>query len=183
MQKPVQVTFRGMPVSDAVETACLEEAARLERFYDRITTCRVVVELPHQQHRKGNQYNVKVDIGVPGTELVVDRAPPPHREDEDVHVALREAFDAARRRLEDWVERHRHQGKGRDSGPIARVIRLFDDYGFLQTPGGIDIYFHRNAVRNGGFDTLAVGTWVKYVEHAGNEGPQASSVRPLGVAP
>jgi ribosome-associated translation inhibitor RaiA len=107
MQIPVQVTFRDLPVDDAIEAACLREAGKLERFYDRITSCRVVVAQPHRHHKKGNQYGIRVDLTVPGAEIVINREPPAHQRDEEWQVAVHDAFARARRRLEDHVDKQR----------------------------------------------------------------------------
>ncbi len=181
MQVPVQVTFRDMPVSDAVEAACWEEAAKLERYCDRITSCRIVIAESHHRHRKGNLFEVRIDMAVPGRLLTVHREPPEHHADEDIGVAVREAFDRARRQLEDYVRQRRQQVKAHEGPPCGRIAKLLseDGYGFIEAPDGREIYFHRNSVRNGGFDRLAVGAEVRYVEEQGVEGPQATAVMPL----
>ena len=102
MQMPVQVTYRGMTSSPAIEDAVRERAAKLEQFHPRITSCRVVIEQPAQHKRKGKEFVVHVDVKVPGGEVAVNRY---HHE--DVYVALRDAFDAARRKLEDFAREQR----------------------------------------------------------------------------
>ena len=96
----LQVTVREMPHSDAVEAAIRRKAASLDRVYARITAVRVTVEAPHHHHHQGNLYTVKLDITLPGGEIVVNRD---HAE--DVYVALRDAFQAARRQLIGKAER------------------------------------------------------------------------------
>jgi ribosomal subunit interface protein len=102
MQLPVQVTYRGMQSSAALDDAVREKAAKLETFHPRITSCRVVIEQPAQHKRKGSEFVVHVDLTAPGAEIAVNRD---HAE--DVYVALRDAFDAARRRLEDFARAQR----------------------------------------------------------------------------
>ena len=102
MQIPLQITIRGFEHSDALETHIREKADKLDEFFDRIMSCRVVVEVPHKHHHQGKQFNVRIDIGVPGSEIVVNRD---HAE--DVYVALRDAFDAAKRQLEDYARKIR----------------------------------------------------------------------------
>jgi len=102
MQIPLQVTIRDMEHSEAVETYIRDKAKKLEEFYDRIISCRVVVEMPHKHHHQGKQFNVRIDVGIPGHEIAVNRD---HAE--DVYVALRDAFDAARRQLEEQVKKMR----------------------------------------------------------------------------
>ncbi len=75
---PVQITFRNMKPSEAVDTRVREEVAKLETFYRRIMRCRVIVEVPHKHHKKGDLYHVRIDMTVPGAELVVKREPGLH---------------------------------------------------------------------------------------------------------
>jgi len=177
MQLPLQVTLRDVSPSEAVEGYIRERAAKLDSFYDRIMSCSVVVEAPVRHHRKGGPFKVRIDLTVPGDELVVDR-----QVDEDLYVAIREAFDAMRRRLEDHSRRQRGSVKTHEGPPQARVSRLFPEegYGFLETPDGAEIYFHRNSVLGAGFDRLEIGAEVRYVMEQGEKGPQASTVIIVG---
>jgi ribosomal subunit interface protein len=102
MQTPLQITIRDVEHSAALEAHIRDKANKLNEFYDRIMSCRVVVEMPHKHHHQGRQFNVRIDIGVPGDEIVVDRD---HHE--DAYVALRDAFDAAKRMLEDHARKIR----------------------------------------------------------------------------
>ncbi len=106
MQIPLQVTLKDMPQSEAVESRIREKAEKLSRFYDRIISCRVVVESPHRHQHQGKLYSVRIDLTVPGAELVANRA-----QDEDVYVAVRNAFVAITRQLEDFVRRQRGEVK------------------------------------------------------------------------
>jgi ribosomal subunit interface protein len=117
MKLPVQITFRDMSPSEALEANVREKAQKLDRFYDRIMGCRVVVEAHHKHHHKGNLYHVRIDLTVPGQELVVSREPVEDHSHEDVYVAVRDAFDAARRQLEDYARRRRHQVKRHEGAP------------------------------------------------------------------
>ncbi len=100
MQTPLQITFRDIPHSDALDTHIREKAQKLEQFFSGLISCRVVVEQSAKHHQQGKPFNVRIDLGVPGSEIVVDR-----QEDEDVYVALRDAFDAAKRQLEDYARK------------------------------------------------------------------------------
>lgn len=102
MQTPLQITVRNIEHSDALETRIRDKAQKLEEFCKHIMSCRVVVEAPHKHHHQGKQFNVRIDIDVPGNEIVVNRD---HHE--DVYVALRDAFNAAKRQLEDYVRKIR----------------------------------------------------------------------------
>lgn len=182
MQLPLQITFHNMAHSDAIEKIIREKAEKLDHFADHIMGCRVVVEMPHRHHVHGNQYQVRIDITVPGDEIVVNREPSEHTEYRDVEVAMRDAFDAARRQLEDYVRRRRGYVKELETAPHGRICKLFpqEAYGFIETSDGREIYFHRHSVLHEGFDHLHKGTEVSFVEEAGEKGPQASTVKIVG---
>ena len=181
MQIPVEISFRGVPRWDRAETEVRKHAAELERFFDRITSCRVLIEAPHLHQQKGQLYHVRIDLTVPGREIVVKRDPVEHREHEDLYVAIRDAFHAARRQLQDYVRERRGLVKAHDTPPHGRVTKLFPDegYGFLETSEGQEVYFHRNAVLDD-FQELAVGSEVRFTEAPGERGPQATSLRLVG---
>lgn len=103
MQIPLRIAFLNMSRSEAVEADVRKRAARLERFFDHITGCRVVIEAPHRHHRHGKLYDVRIDICVPGMEILVSRNGPHNQAHEDVYVAVRDAFEAATRKLQDYV--------------------------------------------------------------------------------
>lgn len=184
MQLPLQISFRNMDPSEAVEARVREKAAKLERYIDRIMGCRVVVEAPNRRGRKGKLYHVRIDITVPGHEIVVNREAPANHAHEDVYVAVRDAFDAAARQLEDHSRRRRGAVKAHEAPLHGTVARLFPDkdYGFIAASDGRDVYFHRNSVVEGSFDDLEEGSEVRLVvaEKDGEKGPQASTVHPVG---
>lgn len=184
MQVPLQVTFRNMDPSDVVEADVRERAEKLEQFFDHIISCRVVVEAPHRHHHKGELYQVRIDLGLPGKELAVTHTGPINPAHEDVHVAVRDAFDAARRQLQDYVRMLRGAVKKHETPAHGKVVRLFpmQDYGFVETSDGDEVYFHRNSVVEGSFDQLEVGTEVRLViaYDESEKGPQATTVIPIG---
>lgn len=179
---PIQVTFRNMEHSDFIEAEVRKRAARLDRFADRIMSCRVVVEAPHQRHNKGKLYDVRIGMTLPGREIAVTRSGPQDHAHEDVHVAIRDAFRAATRQLEDHVRERRGQTKTHETPLHGKVIKIFPDYGFIETSDGHEIYFHQNSVVVGEFEKLnpddEVRLVIAYDESA--EGPQASTVVPIG---
>jgi len=184
MQVPLQITFRHMDSSDAVEARIRERVEDLERFFDRITSCRVVVECRHPRHQQGNLFRVGVDLNVPGREIVVGRDPGAHHAHEDIYVAIRDTFDATRRLLEDYVRQSRGDVKLHTVPDHGRILRLLPEQncGFISGVDGAEIYFHRNSVAGDAFDKLGVGDEVRFVaQHSESaEGPQASTVIPLG---
>lgn len=173
MRLPLQVTFRNIPSSEAIETHIKEKAAKLDKFFDRIMSCRVVVDSTQRRQRQGKLFGVRIDITVPRKELAVTR-----EENEDVYIAIRDAFDAACRRLEEHGRRERGDTKSHEGPQSGRVLRLFSDelYGFIGTPDEREIYFHGNSVLNGDFARLKVGVEVAFVEEQGTDGPQAARV-------
>ncbi|MFO0996085.1 MAG: ribosome-associated translation inhibitor RaiA [Alphaproteobacteria bacterium] len=182
MQVPLQITFRGLDPSDAIRAKIEERVERLERFHGRITGCRVVVEASDKHRHKGHLYNVRVDVTVPGSEVATNRAPAKAQDHQDVYVAIRDAFDATERRLEDHLRRVRGDTKTHEAQPHGRVIKLFPEreYGFIESSDGREVYFHRNAVTDDAYDRLSVGTTVRFTEIAGEEGAVASTVHIVG---
>ena len=182
MQVPLRIAFQNMPPSPALETHIRERAEALDRFFPGIVSCRVAVESDARQHRQGKLYHVRIVLTVPGREIVVDRDAPAHHAHEEALVAVRDAFDAARRQLEDYARRLRVDTKTHEPALHGRVSRLFPDYGFIRSSDDQEIYMHRNAVAAGKFDELAEGDEVRYHLHEGEgeKGPQASTVVPIG---
>lgn len=109
--QPIQVTFQNLDPSPAIEAAVRNRAEKLDRFYDRIMGVHVVVDAPHKHQRHGHVYQVRIDVTVPDGELIVSRSPSDNRAHEDVYVAIRDAFDAMRRRLEDYARQRRGEVK------------------------------------------------------------------------
>lgn len=199
MQSPLQITFRNLTPSATIEEWVRTEADKLDSFYNRVMGCRVAIEVPHRHHRKGSPYHIRIDLTVPGEEIVVKREPSlshrarqlgeteikkrlevktPHK---NLRAAINDAFRAAGRRLQDYARRQRGDVKSHPSLQVARVGKILQDqgYGFLTSDDGRGIYFHKNSVLNGAFSHLKVGTRVSFVEELGEKGPQASTVRTI----
>jgi cold shock CspA family protein/ribosome-associated translation inhibitor RaiA len=185
MAMNVEASFWGMQTSLSAEAQLRERAAELEQFSDRICACRVMLEATHRHHRSGTIYCVSADLALPGGKIVANREPGKDHAREDMHVAIRDAFDAARRRLQDHRRRMEGEVKEHPAATTGRIVRLFADrgYGFLVTDAGDEVYLHRNCVNGGGFDSLTVGDHVRYVLDTGegDNGPPASAVTPLGA--
>lgn len=182
MKLPLQVTFRNMAPSDTIEANIRERALKLEQYADDIMSCRVVVEPEHKHKHQGQIYGVRVDLKVPGAEVVANREPELNHAHEDVYVAIRDAFDAVRRRLEDYERRRRGDVKRHETQPHGRVIELHpeEDSGRIETDDGRIVYFHRNSIIGADLGQLALGTEVRFVEEMGERGPQASTVHVVG---
>jgi len=179
---PLEIVFHNIDRSPAVEAAVRERAEKLERFADNITSCRVTVEAPHKNHQQGNLYTVRVDLRFPGGEVVANRAPAEHHAHEDVYVAVRDAFKAARRQLQDRQRIRRGDVKPHTPPPHGRIASVDRERGSgrIETHDGREVFFHRNSVLNGRFEHLEPGMEVRFSEESGEKGPQASTVQLVG---
>jgi cold shock CspA family protein/ribosome-associated translation inhibitor RaiA len=175
---PLQITFRQMDPSPALEARIRELAARLDRFSEHIMRCHVIVEpLAHHSHQ-GALHDIHIDITLPDEEIAIRHSHPADHAHEDPYVALRDAFRAARRKLEDYERKRRLDVKSHVGAVEGRISELdaARDCGRIETDDGRLIYFHRNSVLGGRFQDLTPGTKVRFAEEAGDLGPQASTV-------
>jgi ribosomal subunit interface protein len=182
MQLTPQITFRNLDPSDAIEANIRKHCAKLDEFYDRIMSCRIVVEAPHRHHHQGKLYHVRIDLNVPGGELVIRRDPPEHQTHEDIYVAIRDAFNSAERELREYAQRQRGYVKTHEVALHGRIATLLLDegYGFIHVADGYEVYFHQNSLINADFGQLEVGQEVRFTEEEGEKGPQATTVRVIG---
>jgi cold shock CspA family protein len=198
MIRPVHVTFRNMRPQEALKEVVRERAAWLDTFYPDIVGCRVLVETPHRHREHGQHVRVRIELSLPGEDVVVSHEPTlhaalkdveaeAHHKDADIEVvhkyaevAVRAAFDAVRRRLQDVGRRQRAAVKAHEVPDHGRVVALNADHGFIEAADGRRVYFHRASVLDEGATRLAVGSAVAFVEETGDQGPQASTVRVLG---
>src|SRR5436305_10326003 len=122
MQVPLEISTRWIDLSPPLEAELRKRADRLERHSGRITSCRIAVERPTgNHHQEGGPYRVRVDVTVPGSELVADKS------DEEIYAAIRGAFDAAERQVEAWAAKRRGDVKSRVLPPEGPVVRIFRD--------------------------------------------------------
>lgn len=170
---PVQITVKDIPISPAIETAIRKRAEKLSRFYSRISSCRVVIELPQKHKHQGKIFNVRIDITVPGKELVVTR-----KQDQDIYVAIRDAFDAISRQLEEHSRKRRGDVKTHNGVLHGHVIRLVasEGYGFIEGTDGNEYYFSMTNVAFPDSGLLSIGDAVEYVGELQGEGMQALHV-------
>ncbi len=173
MRVPLEISTRNIELTDDMEDLIREKARKLDTFYDQIIGCRVVAEVPHRSRQSGVSYQIRIDMTVPGGELIVNREP-----HENLHVAITKAFDTAIRQLKEYAAKQRGDVKVHVEKPLGHVSKIFHEegYGFIATPEGREVYFHRNSVLNVKFEDLEVGTTVSYVEGVGDKGAMASTV-------
>jgi ribosomal subunit interface protein len=123
-----QIIWQHLSPSDEIETKIRKHIAKLEKFADRLSDCRVVIAVPHRHHHQGNIYHVQINLTVPGSELVVNRQLPAQQTHEDLHVAIRDAFESAERQLKEYTRQRRgeiktHLGGETDDGdPIPQSL-------------------------------------------------------------
>jgi cold shock CspA family protein/ribosome-associated translation inhibitor RaiA len=196
MQLTPTITFRGVERTAALEAEVITRLRKLETYYTGIMGCRVLVEFVQRHHEAGNRYHVRIDLTVPGEEIVVaheaslrattrdvdaekiTRLAEPDPERKHPLVAIREAFDVARRQLQDYARRQRGRVKTAARQARGRVSQLLpiDEYGYIEAEDGHEVYFQRSSVLKDAFDRLAIGSAVSFVEEPGDKGPQASTV-------
>lgn len=183
MERPLEIAFHNLPASAPLEAEIRRRVAKLEKFYPRLIGCRVSVEALHNQHQTGNVYEVHVVLSVPGRDLAVSREPHKAKQryaNPDVHVSVREAFDAAERQLGQFKERRRDAPVAPDGAALTGQVGLIqpgDDHGFILTNTGTQLYFHRDSVTDARFEDLEEGDVVHYVEEESDSGPVATKVR------
>jgi ribosomal subunit interface protein len=173
MKLEPHIQFRGLEASRAVELNALEHVSRLESFAPDIMACRVNIELEQKHKQQGRPYSVRIDLTLPGHELVVNRV-----QNEDVYVALRDAFDSMKRQLEDVVRKRRGEEKLHPVPLRGEVLRIDDDggFGFIRTPDGNEYYFNRDNMASTPFEHIEVGSAVQFIAEVGSQGLQAKRV-------
>lgn len=171
--QPVQIVIRDIPSSPALESHIRKKAEKLAQYYDRINSCQVAVDVPQKHKRQGKLFKVRIDLTVPGKELVVNR-----KFDEDVYVAIRDAFDALFRQLECYARKRRGDVKTHESANLGYVNKLFPEegYGFIQAVDGSEFYFSMSNVSYPRFEQLLIGDIVQFIGATGGEGMQAHHV-------
>ncbi|HEU0223274.1 MAG TPA: HPF/RaiA family ribosome-associated protein [Paracoccaceae bacterium] len=183
MQSGVEIAYHHMEPNRRVERRVHERVARLEKFFGRLTACRVVIDAPHQHHRSGNHYEVRLEAHAPTGTFVIDRVPGDVNAHHDVLVAIRDAFDAMERKIRRWKEQHSGRPEHHVEPLQGRIAELHPerDFGQIAMTDGQLVYFHRNAVVEGAFESLAEGDTVEVVLAEGDSarGPHASTVRPV----
>lgn len=187
MQMLVEIAFHNLEKSDWAEEEIRARVAKLEKIYDRITTCRVRVDQRANSSTRSIPPVVRIEVSVPGYKDIVVSHEPDHLQlkyqSPDLHNAINEAFRIAEDRLSEfkkWREDHGrvalHEAQNQFLGQVAD-IDPGGEFGFLMTKEGGLLYFHRNSVIFGEFEKLRRGDEVHYVEELGDTGPIASKVR------
>jgi ribosomal subunit interface protein len=111
MRSNPQIIWQNLSPSDTIETKIRKHIAKLEKFADRLSDCRVVIEVPHRHHHQGNIYHVQIHLTVPGEELIINRQPPEQQEHQDLNLAIGDAFESAERQLKEYARQRRGEIK------------------------------------------------------------------------
>jgi len=178
MSIPLEISFHGMEPSEALRRNIRQHADHLARFADNILSCHVVIEAVQKRHHHGNLYLARIHVTLPGAHVDVGRARPEDKSHEDVYIAVRDAFNAARRQLEDFVRRRRGDVKQHSSPETGQIIAIDPDRGLgsIITADGREVTFHRNSVVDGDFERLVEGQVVRFTAVSDSEGMRASTV-------
>ena len=181
MKTPVQIDFQNHAATESQRSTISKHVAELERMFGGIIAGRVVVEGATKHHHTGGLIGINIRLKLPdGKEVDVSRTPDADERHSDFDFALGDAFRRAQRQLRDQVERMQDEVKTGIQQPIGTITKLFEDHGFLETTEGLEVYFHKNSVLDGGFLKLKPGAKVTFFEEPGEKGPQASTVKLLG---
>jgi ribosome-associated translation inhibitor RaiA/cold shock CspA family protein len=187
MQIPAEISFHNLPSSPEVEAEIRKRIGKLEKIYDRLTTCRVRVDQRNANENGTIPPVVRIEISVPGHKDLIVSHEPDHLQRKfqrpDIRNAVNDAFHTAERRLaefkaqlSDHTADMTHEAANEFLGQVAEITPG-EDFGFLLTKEGGLLYFHRNSLLSGNFDELKRGMDVMYVEEVGDTGPMATKVR------
>lgn len=172
MALPLEISLRDIDHTPAIDAKIRQKAEKLTLFYDRITHCRVAVEAIQKNKHQGKVYQVNIELHVPGKKvLIVNR-----QRNEDLYVAIRDSFDAMKEQLENYARKLRGYTKTHQPQLQGKVVRLFPDYGFIETLDGKEYYFHETHLLQIQMSDLIVGTEVRFLENVAGDGLQADQV-------
>ena len=171
MQQPVQITFKDLNHSEQLSELIHEKTDKLQQFFENIISCHIVVEQTQKHKHQGKLHNVRINLSVPGKELIAT-----NNEHENVHIAIRDAFDNLRRQLEDHARKVHGEVKPHPEILHGKVVRLFEDFGFIEGINGTEYYFNAANLTHPKFNKLSIGNNVQFIEAVGDDGLQAHRV-------
>ncbi len=178
MINPMQVDFRGFSPNEQQRTAVQDRVKMIEGQFEQIRSGHVIIAGPSGHHKTGGLYEVTIRLRLPtGKEVDVSRTPHADERHSDFYFALNDAFKRARRQLQNEVRHLQGEVKIHAAPASGKVVKLFENHGFLESGDGLEIYFHKNSVLNSNFSKLKIGAQVTFSEEQGESGPQASTVK------
>ncbi|WP_165978834.1 HPF/RaiA family ribosome-associated protein [Antarcticimicrobium luteum] len=179
METTPQITFRGLEARPEITEMIEEKIAKLEEVSNRITSARVTVELRSGKGHKGHLYQVAVELEVPAGTVIVNHKPGDLGAHEDLRVAVRDSFNAARRQLREHMARlDEQQVRSYPERRHGTVVRLFPDegYGFIENAERDEVFFDRDSVNNNGWTALDIYSEVAFTQQDGDKGLFAANV-------
>ncbi len=180
MQVGLEIAYRNVDKSDAIEDLIQTKLAKLQKLHDHIISCRISIERPQKSQQSGSPYRVRITMRIPpGHEIVVTRDPKDYDMHDPLDMIVRDAFDVTGRQLKKYVDRQQREVKvhpRQEASAMVAELNAPEGYGFLETIDGRRVYFHERSVLHDAFKRLKIGDGVNYVEEMGEQGPQASSV-------
>lgn len=183
MQSEPTITFRNLDSSPAIEQKVRERIVDIEKYHPRITSCDVVIEMPQKPRVSGREFLVQINIRVPGPDIHVARSVSHSEAAGNLDLAIRDAFNAARRMLQDQ-DREMDIHRVKRHAPVlhGEIDRLFEGegYGFISGEDGEEYYFSRESIGENGWEKLRVGTRLKFRAEDGENGPYAANVSVAG---
>jgi ribosomal subunit interface protein len=173
MQQPLQITFRDIDHSAAVEARIREKIDKLDTFYNHITSCKVVVGMVQKHQQQGKLHNISIFVSVPGKEFAVS-----HQPNENLYLAIQGAMDSLREQLDTYHRRLYGDTKDHGERLPGEIVRLMEDdcYGFIADEEKNEYYFNLTHLIGVKFNQLHVGDKVRFMPAVGNEGLQARRV-------
>jgi len=191
MQVPPEIVARNVEVTPYVDRLITRGIDKLEQVCDYIISVRIALEQEQGSHQTGNPYRMRIDVRIPDrSDVVVEHSSraqllghSPLRKsgakEEPLTALIRRTFESARRQLEKAVDKQRGYVKTPAQLPAEAIVeKLFreQEYGFLRTLGGEQVYFNRNSVLHKHWEHMRVGALVRYTPEMGEKGLQASTV-------
>lgn len=174
MQVPLQITMRNLDHSEAVDERIRTKAEKLNQFSDHIISCEIVVEQSQAHRQNGTLYNIRINLLMPRKKQLVVT----NNEQENLYLAIREAFDDMSRQVEDAARKMKGDVKHHPPRLHGKIARLFDDgeFGFIESHNGDEYYFNSDCLHNHTFDYLKIGMPVQFIEKMGDDGMRACRV-------
>jgi ribosome-associated translation inhibitor RaiA len=173
MQVPLNIVFRHMEKSDAVEERIIQKLDKLEDSYGEIISCNVVIEQVNKNQNQGRLFNIRINLNLPKKEIVIT-----HQKDEDLFVVVRDALNSLTHKIEAHFDKLKNLVKDHEEVLHGQVSKLFehDQYGFILSDNNDEYYFSATNLHGCDFDHLKLGDAVKFIEVVAQEGLQANRV-------
>lgn len=168
----LNVIVKDVENSESIQNSITEKAQKLKTYFEKIQYCKVILQSIQKHKHQGKLFRTTIELGLPRKRLIVN-----HKANEDILISIRDAFRAMEQQLEKYVQKRRQQTKAHTLPLQGEVVRLFENYGFIETVDGNEYYFHESHVLNPNFSSLSVGKRVEFTESMASDGFQANQVK------